>query len=58
MRQRIAGFASRLQYATGQLTQFKDAARVMGDPQLLKLMEEASFMIKRDVIFAASLYVQ
>ena len=23
----------------------------------LKLMEEASFMIKRDVIFAASLYV-
>ena len=38
--------------------EFKDAARVMGDPQLLKLMEEASFMIKRDVIFAASLYVQ
>ncbi|UPR01051.1 ATP-dependent RNA helicase [Chloropicon primus] len=38
--------------------EFKDAARVMGDPHLLKLMEEASFMIKRDVIFAASLYVQ
>jgi antiviral helicase SKI2 len=37
--------------------EFKDAARVMGDPHLLKLMEEASFLIKRDVIFAASLYV-
>ena len=37
--------------------EFKDAARVMGNPSLLKLMEEASFMIKRDVIFAASLYV-
>lgn len=31
MRQRIAGFASRLQYAAGQLTQFKDAARVYSD---------------------------
>ena len=29
----------------------------MGNPSLLKLMEEASFLIKRDVIFAASLYV-
>ena len=37
--------------------EFKDAARVMGDPHLLKLMEDASFLIKRDVIFAASLYV-
>ena len=37
--------------------EFRDAARVMGDPRLLTLMEKCSFLIKRDVIFAASLYV-
>jgi len=35
----------------------RDAARVMGNMLLYKQMEEASACIKRDVIFAASLYV-
>lgn len=34
-----------------------DAARVMGDTALFAQMEAASAAIKRDVIFAASLYV-
>lgn len=37
--------------------EFRDAARVMGNMQLFHQMEEASAAIKRDVIFAASLYV-
>lgn len=32
------------------------AARIIGDPVLSKKMEEASAMIKRDIVFAASLY--
>ena len=35
----------------------RDAARVMGDMTLYKQMEEASEAIKRDIVFAASLYV-
>lgn len=35
----------------------QDAARVMGNTALFSLMQEASAAIKRDVIFAASLYV-
>ena len=35
----------------------RDAARVMGDMVLYKLMEDASEAIKRDIVFAASLYV-
>jgi antiviral helicase SKI2 len=34
-----------------------DAARVMGDTQLWAQMQAASAAIKRDVVFAASLYV-
>ena len=34
-----------------------DAARVMGDTALFAQMEAASTAIKRDVVFAASLYV-
>jgi antiviral helicase SKI2 len=34
-----------------------DAARVMGDTALFALMEAASGMIRRDIVFAASLYV-
>ncbi|KAI9511739.1 antiviral helicase [Russula earlei] len=34
----------------------RDAARVIGDAVLMKKMEEAQMKIKRDVIFAASLY--
>lgn len=37
--------------------EFRDAARVMGNTQLFQMMEQASAAIKRDVIFAASLYV-
>jgi antiviral helicase SKI2 len=35
----------------------RSAARIIGDPVLFKKMEAASAAIKRDVIFAASLYV-
>ncbi len=35
----------------------QDAARVMGNTALFQLMQAASAAIKRDVIFAASLYV-
>lgn len=34
-----------------------DAARVMGDTGLFRKMQAASAAIKRDVVFAASLYV-
>lgn len=33
-----------------------NAARVIGDPKLHKKMKEASTLIKRDIVFAASLY--
>lgn len=35
----------------------RNAARVIGDPQLYQKMELASTCIKRDIVFAASLYV-
>ncbi|KAH7886164.1 ATP-dependent RNA helicase [Phlebopus sp. FC_14] len=34
----------------------KDAARVIGDAELFKKLEEAQAKIKRDIVFAASLY--
>lgn len=34
----------------------KDAARIIGDPVLGQKMEDASTSIKRDIVFAASLY--
>jgi len=34
----------------------RDAARVIGDAALMKKMEEAQMKIKRDIVFAASLY--
>ena len=34
----------------------RNAARVIGDPKLQEKMKEASAMIKRDIVFAASLY--
>ena len=37
--------------------EFRDAARVMGNTALFQQMEAASQLIKRDVVFAASLYV-
>ena len=38
------------------LRDVKDAARIIGDPVLHSKMEEASNAIKRDIVFAASLY--
>jgi len=35
----------------------RDAARVIGDAELFKKMEEAQGLIKRDIVFAASLYL-
>ena len=40
------------------LCDIKDAARLFGDLVLKKKMEEASDAIKRDIVFAASLYTQ
>ena len=37
------------------LRDVKDAARVIGDPMLYQKMDEASSIIKRDIVFAASL---
>lgn len=38
------------------LRDVRNAARIIGDPVLYQKMEEASSMIKRDIVFAASLY--
>lgn len=35
----------------------RNAARVIGDAVLYEKMEKASELIKRDIIFAASLYI-
>ncbi len=37
--------------------QVRNAARVIGDPLLYRKMETASQAIKRDIVFAASLYL-
>ena len=36
---------------------FRNAARVIGNPSLYRKMEAASVIIKRDIVFAASLYL-
>lgn len=38
------------------LRDVRDAARIIGDPILYQKMGEASTAIKRDIVFAASLY--
>lgn len=38
------------------LRDVKDAARVIGNPIIGRKMEDASTSIKRDIVFAASLY--
>ena len=38
--------------------EIRSAARVIGDPTLYKLAETASTLIKRDIVFAASLYIK
>lgn len=35
----------------------RNTARVIGDPTLFQLMERTADAIKRDIVFAASLYV-
>ncbi|XP_014671078.1 PREDICTED: helicase SKI2W-like [Priapulus caudatus] len=40
------------------LRDVRNAARLVGDPVLCQKMEEASSLIKRDIVFAASLYTQ
>ncbi len=35
----------------------RNAARIVGDPVLYKKMERASELIKRDIVFATSLYL-
>jgi len=39
------------------LKDVRNAARVIGNPQLYQTMERCADMIKRDIVFAASLYV-
>ena len=38
--------------------ELRRAARMLGDPGLAATMEAASGCIKRDIVFAASLYIQ
>ena len=38
------------------LRDVRNAARIIGDPVLYQKMEDASKLIKRDIVFAASLY--
>ncbi|XP_074653939.1 superkiller complex protein 2-like isoform X2 [Tubulanus polymorphus] len=40
------------------LKDVRNAARIVGEPILQSKMEEASTLIKRDIVFAASLYTQ
>jgi len=40
------------------LRDVKDAARVIGDPVLYQKMDQASTIVKRDIVFAASLYTE
>uniref|UniRef100_A0A182JXH9 RING-type domain-containing protein n=1 Tax=Anopheles christyi TaxID=43041 RepID=A0A182JXH9_9DIPT len=45
-----------IQQLNETLCNVKEAARIIGDPVLHSKMEEASNAIKRDIVFAASLY--
>lgn len=47
-----------IQQLNETLQDVKDAARIIGNPALHQKMEEASNSIKRDIVFAASLYFQ
>lgn len=39
------------------LKDVRNAARVIGDPKLYQMMEKCAEMIKRDIVFAGSLYI-
>lgn len=45
-----------MQQLNETLNDVKDAAHMIGDPKLSQMMEDASTAIKRDIVFAASLY--
>ncbi|KAG6800914.1 helicase SKI2W [Apis mellifera caucasica] len=47
-----------IQQLSETLRDVKNAATTIGDPVLKEKMEEASTVIKRDIVFAASLYTQ
>lgn len=40
------------------LKDVRTAAGIVGNPELRTMMEEASKLIRRDIVFAASLYLQ
>ena len=40
------------------LKNLKDGARIIGNPELRMKVEQASASIKRDIVFAVSLYTQ
>jgi antiviral helicase SKI2 len=45
-----------IQQLNDTICDVRNAARIIGDPELQNKMEEASTAIKRDIVFAASLY--
>lgn len=47
-----------IQQLNETLQDVKDASRIIGNQALQHKMEEASNAIKRDIVFAASLYFQ
>lgn len=47
-----------IQQLNETLGDVEDAAIIIGDPILKQKMEDASNCIKRDIVFAASLYTQ
>ena len=40
------------------LQDVRNAAKLIGDPTLQAIMEDVSLLIKRDIVFAISLYTQ
>lgn len=47
-----------IQQLSETIADVKDAARIIGEFTLQQKMEDASNAIKRDIVFAASLYMQ
>lgn len=45
-----------IQQLNDTICDVRNAARIIGDPELQSKMEDASAAIKRDIVFAASLY--
>lgn len=47
-----------IQQLNDTICDVRNASRLIGDPELLTKMEEVSNAIKRDIVFAPSLYTQ